>query len=56
MNGADVKLCNKDGWTPLFAACYNGHQKTAKLLLINGADMNLCNKEGDMQSSDSSLF
>ena len=29
------------------AACCNGHESTAKLLLVNGADVDLCNKDGD---------
>ena len=28
-------------------ACFNGHEGTAKLLLINGADINLCDKNGN---------
>ena len=41
-----MNLCNKDGNSPLLAACYKGHESTAKLLLVNDADVNLCNNSG----------
>nr|XP_034330656.1 uncharacterized protein LOC105344498 isoform X23 [Crassostrea gigas]XP_034330657.1 uncharacterized protein LOC105344498 isoform X23 [Crassostrea gigas] len=45
-NGADINLCKKDGTSPLFIACQNGHDSTVQLLLSNGADINLRNKNG----------
>nr|XP_034330481.1 uncharacterized protein LOC105323896 [Crassostrea gigas] len=35
-NGADINLCNKNGATPLYIACQNGHDSTIQLLLSNG--------------------
>ena len=34
----------QDGWTSLFIACENGHDKVAGLLLQNGADVNAATK------------
>lgn len=34
-------------WTPLCAACYRGHSKTAALLLAYGADPNLSDRKGN---------
>lgn len=31
--GADVRLCNKEGWSALHMACWGGHQKVALYLL-----------------------
>ena len=45
--GADVNLCKKNGASPLYIACQNGHESTAQLLLNNGAEVNLCDKEGE---------
>nr|XP_034330634.1 uncharacterized protein LOC105344498 isoform X7 [Crassostrea gigas] len=45
-NGADINLCNKNGATPLYIACQNGHNSTVQLLLSNGADLNLCDEDG----------
>nr|XP_022286571.1 uncharacterized protein LOC111099549 isoform X2 [Crassostrea virginica] len=45
-NGADVNLCNKDGYSPLFKGSANGHDSIVQLLLNNGADVNLCNEDG----------
>eukprot|EP00105_Crassostrea_gigas_P036826 XP_019920974.1 PREDICTED: uncharacterized protein LOC105323896 [Crassostrea gigas] len=45
-NGADINLCNEDGYSPLYIACQTGHDSTVQLLLSNGADINLCTKNG----------
>jgi ankyrin repeat protein len=42
----DVNKADKNGWTPLHAACYVGHHKIAALLLSHGADINAQDKEG----------
>ncbi|XP_078311118.1 uncharacterized protein LOC144617578 isoform X2 [Crassostrea virginica] len=44
--GADVNLCRKNGASPLFIACQNGHESTVQLLLNNSADVNLCEENG----------
>ncbi|XP_078311510.1 uncharacterized protein LOC144618752 [Crassostrea virginica] len=44
--GAEVNLCTEDGRSPLWTACYNGHESTAQLLLKNGAEVNLCTEDG----------
>ena len=44
--GADVNLCTDDGISPLWTACYEGHENTAQLLLNNGAEVNLCTDDG----------
>ena len=44
--GADVNLCDPEGYGPLYVASQNGHEATAQLLLNNGADVNVCNKNG----------
>ncbi|XP_078330515.1 uncharacterized protein LOC144624533 [Crassostrea virginica] len=46
-SGADVNLCNGKGQSPLYKACQNGYESTAKILLVNGADKNLCNEDGN---------
>ena len=46
--GADVNLCKKnEDWciSPLFTACYNGHESTAHLLLKISAEVNFCTKD-----------
>ncbi|XP_062612944.1 ankyrin-1-like [Saccostrea cucullata] len=49
-NGAKINmcinLCNKNGASPLYIACQNGHDSTVQLLLNNGADINLCDNDG----------
>jgi len=37
--GADVNQADKNGWTPLFGACLEGHVDVARLLLDNGAEV-----------------
>ena len=39
--GANVNLQDKDGYTALVFASYNGHTEAVKLLLANGADPDL---------------
>lgn len=39
-NGIDVNTRNKDGFTPLYAACSRGHADVVKFLIDNGADVN----------------
>ena len=46
MNGADMDFCNKDGRTPFWVACSNGHENTVQRLIVNGADVNFCDKTG----------
>ena len=45
-NGANVNLSDENGFSPLYAACHDGHDTTVQLLLNNGADLNLCYNEG----------
>ena len=37
---------SKDKVSPLYTACRNGHDNTAKFLLDNGADVSLCDNDG----------
>ena len=37
--GADKEAKDKDGWTPLIFASWNGHTEIVKLLLEYGADI-----------------
>ncbi|XP_062609781.1 uncharacterized protein LOC134271592 [Saccostrea cucullata] len=46
-SGANVNLCNNNGFSPLHVACYIGYDSTVQLLLNNGADINLCDIVGD---------
>lgn len=39
-------MCTKDGVSPLYIACQNGHDNIVKLLLSNGADLNICEENG----------
>lgn len=45
-NGANINLCDKDGTSPLYVACQEGHDSTVQLLLSKGADINLCDEDG----------
>ena len=38
--GTDVNAKDKDGWTPLHPASYEGHQEIAEMLIAKGADVN----------------
>ena len=38
--GTDVNARDKDGWTPLHPASYEGHQEIVELLIAQGADVN----------------
>lgn len=38
--GANINLCNKNGYSPLFLACFDGYNTTVEILLNNGADIN----------------
>ena len=44
--GCNVDLQNKDGWTALMAAAYNGHIATVVYLIVAGCDHSLRNKGG----------
>ncbi|XP_071150632.1 uncharacterized protein [Mytilus edulis] len=44
---ADVNQCDKDGCSPLFAACRTGQKETVELLLQEKADVNQCNSKGE---------
>jgi ankyrin repeat protein len=35
----DLDICLADGWTPLMAACWNGHTKAAGYLISQGANI-----------------
>ena len=37
--GGQSTESKKDGWTPLYIACWNGHVDAARLLLDNGAEV-----------------
>jgi len=45
--GADVKLADRYGVTPLYLACMNGNAAMIKLLLDNGADSNSVDPTGE---------
>ena len=38
--GTDVNAKDKDGWSPLHPASYEGHQEIVELLIGKGADVN----------------
>ena len=38
--GTDVNAKDKDGWSPLHPASYEGHQEIVELLIAKGADVN----------------
>lgn len=44
--GADVKIKDNNGWTPLHAASSNGHLEVVKLLLDNRSDIIVANEGG----------
>jgi ankyrin repeat protein len=44
--GADVNMADKDGWTALHIAAYNGHVEIVPQLLAAGADVNKANRYG----------
>jgi ankyrin repeat protein len=44
--GADVTIANREGWTPLNSASYNGHVDIVKLLLEKGVNIIATNREG----------
>ena len=44
--GAEVDRAEKDGVTPLYVSCKNGHFDAARLLLDNGAEVDRANKDG----------
>ena len=41
----------KDGYTPLYIACCNGHVEVAKLMLSNGADVDKATTNVSISSS-----
>jgi ankyrin repeat protein len=44
--GADINLQERDGWTPLMAACVRGHEAVVRLLLERGANATLRHVNG----------
>ena len=47
--GTDVNARDKDGWTPLHPASYEGHQEIVELLIGKGADVNAKVELGPLQ-------
>ena len=47
--GTDVNARDKDGWTPLHPASYEGHQEIVELLIGKGADVNAKVEFGPLQ-------
>jgi hypothetical protein len=45
---AVIALRNRDGWSPLHAACYHGSLDCVKLLVSAGSDLYLGCKDGDL--------
>ncbi|RYG50746.1 ankyrin repeat domain-containing protein, partial [archaeon] len=45
--GASIEGMDKDGWTPLFTTCMNGHNNCTGALLAAGANMHALTKDGD---------
>jgi len=45
--GADVNLCDRDGWSPLSVAAFYGHAEVIKELLAAGADPSKEVEDGD---------
>ena len=46
MNGADVNIRDKNTYTPLLSAVWNGKKDIVKILIDNGADINAKNNAG----------
>jgi ankyrin repeat protein len=46
-HGADIHAQNKDGWTPLHRASYNGALEVVHVLLEHGADVEVKAKDGE---------
>ena len=36
-------MCPQYGWTPVYAAAYNGHPKCIEVLIAAKADLNIAN-------------
>ncbi|CAH1785964.1 unnamed protein product [Owenia fusiformis] len=49
--GADVRLCNRDGWAPLHIAAYGGHNEIT-LYLINANRINSKNARNNQQPQE----
>ena len=47
--GTDVNAKDKDGWSPLHPASYEGHQEIVELLIAKGADVNAKVEFGSLQ-------
>ena len=45
--GAEVDRAEKDGVTPLYVSCKNGHFDAARLLLDNGAEVDRAKEDGE---------
>ena len=45
-NGADVNLCNENGFSSLRIACENEHESIVNFLLNNCANVNSCDEKG----------
>lgn len=45
-NGANVNVCEHDGYTPLSRAAMNGHAGIVAMLLAKGADPSVQTKHG----------
>ena len=38
--GADINVCDSDGWSPLHIVCLHGYTDLVRLLIEHGADVN----------------
>eukprot|EP00054_Salpingoeca_dolichothecata_P027581 m.203018 g.203018 ORF g.203018 m.203018 type:complete len:197 (+) comp25994_c1_seq6:70-660(+) len=54
--GADINATDRDGWTGLIMASFNGQFEVAKVLVAAGADLNLHSKDGKTALSISQQF